>query len=272
MSERIVCKPTPWFLLRAVAMLLMFGIFAVMFYKDGRWGYRDQNLSFYLSQAFKDADKQFKERKGSVTAAEWGSHAAKQTVPFPEDRTVLPEGTAVPMAWPAVLQDFDKMTVSLDEPAGKLFDDYRLSAGIKNEAPEEPFDARKIGQQWIVFWICLVLTIGALIVLLRTIRRSIAVDEEALYPVDGGKIPFADLVRMDLRKWDNKGLAFAWAKSPQGKERKVRIDGLTYGGFKKEQGEPAEALMRRLRENFRGEIIEYVAESEASAQTAPPEA
>ena len=63
----------------------------------------------------------------------------------------------------------------------------------------------------------------------------------------------------------NQGLTFAFAKTPSGGERKLRIDGLTYGGFKPEHGEPAEQLMRALRENFTGEVIEYVTEPESAA-------
>jgi hypothetical protein len=250
MSERIVCKPTPWFLLRAGAMLLMFGIFAAMFFKDGSSGYREENLAYYLQAAFKKAREDFQARK-DPTPAEWRAHAESQTVP-------------------AVLQDAEKMKSSLAERESKLFDDYRGEQKIEREAPEKPFDARKIFEQWVVFWICLVLAVGTLFVLLRTIRRNIAVDGEALYPAEGGRVPFSDLVRLDLRKWDTKGLAFAWAKGGGG-ERKIRIDGLTYGGFKKEQDEPAEVLMRRLRENFRGEIIEFVAEEAEPAKSAPPQ-
>jgi hypothetical protein len=164
------------------------------------------------------------------------------------------------MPWPPVLHDHQVLEVSLGQSAGKLFDDYRLEAGIKKEAPENPFPGRKILEQWVVFWICLALTAVALAVLLRVLGRSIAIDSEALYPATGGKVPFADLVRLDLRKWDTKGLAFAYAKTPAGGERRLRIDGLTYGGFKPEQGEPAEQLMRALRERFTGEVIEYVTE------------
>jgi hypothetical protein len=61
---------------------------------------------------------------------------------------------------------------------------------------------------------------------------------------------------LDLRKWETKGLAFIDYDGPSGKGR-LRIDGLTYGGFKKEQGEPAERLMRHIRARFSGEVLEY---------------
>lgn len=271
MSERIVCKPTPWFLLRAAAMLLMFGVFTVLFFLDGKWGYREKNLSYYVSKAFEQASNEFADREGSMSAAEWRAYAEKQSVAFPEDRSVLPDGTQVPMPWPEILRDYDAMKAARTGEKNKLFNDYRLQAGMKKDAPEHDYPAGKINEQWYVFGICLALTLGTAWVLLRTLGRSMAIDGEAFYPADGGKIPFGDLVRLDLRKWDTKGLAFAWAGRASSGERKIRIDGLTYGGFKKEQDEPAERLMGRLKENFKGEIIEYVAETEEPAEQAPPQ-
>lgn len=276
MNERIVCNPTPWFLLRAAAMLLMFGVFTVLFFVDGKWGYREKNLSFFVSKAFEQATREFNQKKDGVSPAEWRSFAEKQAIDFVHrsgndgtgEVVPVPEGTPVPMPWPPVLHDYEALKASLDQLPGKLFDDYRLASNLKKEAPENAYPARKVFEQWVVFWVCLVLAIGAVVVLLRTIGRSIAIDSEAFYPAGGDKVPFADLVRLDLRKWGTKGLAFAWAKTASGGERKLRIDGLTYGGFKKEDNEPAERLMVRLRENFSGEVIEYVIEpSEPGAGT-----
>jgi len=278
MSERIVCKPTPWFQLRAVAMLLMFGIFSVMFFIDGKWGYREKNLAYHLSKAFERASGEFKTKKDEFSPETWRAYAEKQTIDFishTKDQTEavpvpVPEGTPVPMPWPPVLHDYEAMNASLGQEPNKLLNDYRLQANLKKAVPEHDFAEHKITEQWIVFWICLVLTLGALFMLVRTRGRRLAIDEEAFYPASGGKVPFPDLARLDLRKWDTKGLAFAWAKTPSGGERKLRIDGLTYGGFKKEEGEPAETLMRRLKENFSGELIEYVTESEEPAKPAEP--
>lgn len=259
-------------------MLLMFGVFTVLFFVDGKWGYRENNLSYFVSKAFEQAAQEFKQKKDEISPEAWHAFAGKQSIDFvyraadDEEGEVVPvpEGTPVPMPWPPVLHDHAAMKAALDQPTGKLFDDYRLEAAIKKEAPDKPFPARKIFEQWVVFWICLVLSLGAVVVLLRTLGRSISIDGEALYPAGGGKVPFADLVRLDLRKWDTKGLAFAYAKAADGGERKLRIDGLTYGGFKKEQDEPAEQLMRRLRGKFSGELIEYVTEAAEPAADASP--
>jgi hypothetical protein len=253
--DSIVCKPTPWFLLRALVMLLMFGVFAVLFYIDGSTGYRKKNEVFYLHKTFEEANKDFSSQDsgGSLTPEQWKMHAEKQTVRFPEDRSVLPAELKLPMVWPAILHDYDRM-----KPLqwNKLWLEYAKERGFPAKPVDEPYDARKIGEQWVVFWICLVLAAGAAFMLVRTLRRRISADGEGITTQQGRRVPYADLKVLDLRKWDTKGLAFLDYEGGAGKGR-IRIDGLTYGGFKKEEGQPAEQLMRMIRARFSGEILEY---------------
>lgn len=253
--DAIICKPTPWFLFRALVMLLMFGVFAVLFYLDGSTGYRKKNEVFYLYKTFQIANDEFSRinSDGLLTPAEWKTHAEKQTVRFPEDRSILPANLKLPMAWPEILHDYDRM-----KPLqwNKLWLEYSKVRGFPAKPSEEPYDSRKIGEQWVVFWICLTLATGAAFVLIRTLRRSIAADQEAVTTQEGRRVPYTDLKTLDLRKWETKGLAFLDYDGASGKGR-IRIDGLTYGGFKKENDEPAERLMSRIRSRFSGEILEY---------------
>jgi len=253
-SESVLCKPTPWFLFRAVVMLLMFGVFAVLFYIDGSTGYREKNKAFYLYKTFQAANGEFAEMDsdGSLTPEAWKAHAEKQSVRFPEDRSILPADLTLPMPWPAILHDYEKMKIQWN----KLWLEYSKENGMPGKPSDEPFDARKIGEQWVVFWICLALALGAAFVLLRTLTRKISADAEGIVSQQGRRVPYGDLKTLDLRKWDTKGLAFIDYEGASGKGR-IRIDGLTYGGFKKEQGEPAETLMRLIRSRFSGEILEY---------------
>lgn len=110
-SETIVCKPTPWFLFRALVMTVMFGVFAVLFYLDGSTGYRKKNEVFYLHRAFQQANDQFAkmDAEGTLTPEAWQRHAAKQTVEFPDDRSLLPASLQLPMPWPEVLHDYKRM-------------------------------------------------------------------------------------------------------------------------------------------------------------------
>jgi hypothetical protein len=270
-AESIVCKPTPWFLLRAFVMLLMFGVFAVLFYIDGSTGYRQKNVGYYLHKAFQQANTEFSQMNsdGSLTAEAWKSHAEKQSVALPEDRSVLPTELKLPLLWPEVLHDFARM-----KPLqwNILWREYTKENGMNASPPEEPYTARKIAEQWIVFWICLGLSLIAAFFLIRTLGRSISVDASSITSQNGRRIPFAELKTLDLRKWETKGLAFIDHDGPSGKGR-IRIDGLTYGGFKKENDEPAERLMRLIRANFSGEIIEYTSldAPAASEDTAKPE-
>jgi hypothetical protein len=254
-SESILLKPTPWFLLRAAVMVLMFGTFSVLFYIDGSTGYRKKNENFYLHKAFQTANGEFVKMKasGSLTAEEWKAFAEKQSVAVPEDRSVLPATTPSPLPWPAILHDFERMK---PEQWNILWREYTKGLGLDASPPEEPYTSSQIRDQWVVFWICLVLTIVALYFFARTIRRSISVDGESVTTQTGKRVPFGDLKTLDLRKWETKGLAFIDYNGASGKGR-IRIDGLTYGGFKKENDEPAERLMRQIRSRFSGEIIEY---------------
>ena len=272
MSEAIVCKPTPWFLLRAVAMLLMFGIFAAMFFKDGKWGYRDQNLAYYTWKGFEDASNQFTARQSEMSPAQWQAYAAEQEIALPEDRSILPVGTPERIAWPEILGDFDAMKAGAENPRSQLFDPYREAVGMKTKVPEHDHIAQKIFEQWVVFWICLVLALGALVVLVRTITRSIKLENQILYPAGGGAVPLSKITRVDMRRWKGKGLAFAWAPDDKGGERKIRIDGLTYGGFKPEEGQPAEKLMEGILAGFSGELIDYESSEETSEEKPEPAA
>lgn len=268
-AESIVCKPTLWFISRAAVMLLMFGTFAVLFYIDGSTGYRKKNESFYLNKTFQQANTEFSRMNsdGSLTAGEWEKFAAKQDVQFPADRSLLPTSLQLPMPWPDILRNYDKM-----KPLqwNILWREYTKERGLNSSPPEEPYTAQKIHEQWIVFGICLVLALLAAFFLIRTLGRSISADGEAITTQLGRRVPFSDLKILDLRKWDTKGLAFLDFDGASGKGR-IRIDGMTYGGYKKENDEPAERLMRHIRARFSGEIIEYAAVSSDESTDGPAE-
>ena len=162
------------------------------------------------------------------------------------------------MPWPAILHNYERM-----KPLewNILWREYTKERGLNSSPPEEPYDAQKIKEQWIVFIICAVLAVTAAFFLLRTLKRSISADSEAITTQQGKRVPYSDLTKLDLRKWETKGLAFIDYDGASGKG-KIRIDGLTYGGFKKENDEPAERLMRQIRAHFSGEITEYAAVTE----------
>jgi len=260
-NEQIICKPTHWFILRAAAMLAMFGVFSVLFYIDGTSGYRKKNYEYYLHATFEPATKEFARMNsdGALTAEQWKAFAEEQKVGFPADREVLPKDLKLPMFWPPILTNYEKVKPLQSH---LLWQEYSGENELGKTPPEHPFDAKKIHEQIIVFYICLGLFLVTLFFLIRTMLRSIRADDEALTTVTGKRIPYNDMKTLDLRKWDTKGIALVDYDGGR-----ARIDGLTYGGFKKEHDEPAERLMKKIRSNFSGEIIEYTTVTEEKPAT-----
>ncbi|MGA0846455.1 MAG: hypothetical protein ACO3RV_07935, partial [Luteolibacter sp.] len=68
-TDAIVCKATPWFILRAVVMFAMFAVFAAWFYLDASTGYRKKNYVYFLHQTFERASNEFSKlnEKGDLT-------------------------------------------------------------------------------------------------------------------------------------------------------------------------------------------------------------
>ena len=256
----IVCKPTRWFISRVLLILLMLVVFAVLFFIDGSTGYREKNMVYFLHRNFQTANEQFAsmKAKGGLTPDLWKEYAAKQSVQFPDDHSTLPANLKLPMPWPAVLHDYDKM---LPMQWNKLWLEYSGKEGLSSNPSEQPYDAGKIHEQWVVFWICVGLTLVSVFIFLRTMSRRIEGDEEGVRSQQGKKISYGSMKRLDLRKWASKGLAFIDYEDGSG-QGKIRIDGLTYGGFNLAQDEPAERLMKLIRSKFSGEIVDYAVASE----------
>ena len=259
-SESIVCRPTRWFLIRALAMLAMFGVFTVWFFYDAEIGYRGKNEAFFTERAFHRAVADFTRlnAEGDLTPEAWREHASAQDIEFPDDAGILPRTLEQPVPWPEILHDYDNLRPLNPRT---IWVEYTGALGMSDKVPEEYYTPRKIYEQWVVFWVCLALTLATVFFLVRTLRRSIVVDGESVTDATGLRVAHEDLTLLDLRKWDTKGIAFAEYQSPSGRGR-MRLDGLTYGGFRHEDGQPAERMMEKLRENFTGEILEYTTAGE----------
>jgi len=264
-----VCKPTKWFLCRALAMLVMFSVFAVLFLMDGIWGYRDKNLQWYVHENFVKAGTDFQnmETEGEFTETSWQDYAKSQKCKFPEDGAdILPRGTNLEMSWPEILVNgYGVMTdKGAQNGAVALWDEYSSSKKWDKDPGDKPMHAGKIKEQFYATAVTGVLIAVTLFFLIRTLRRSIHADDEALYTQEGRRILYSDMVRIDKRKWDTKGLALIYYKDG-GEEKKTKIDGMVYGQFKEEDGAPAEKLFAYVMKQFKGEVIEYVSVDEDEA-------
>lgn len=260
-----VCKPTRWFIWRAVAILAMFTVFLVLFLQDGFWGYREKNLQHYLFENFKDAGIRFQtmqEEADDFSEQQWKEFAAAQQCKFPADaKNIMPRDADLEMMWPDLLVNgYDTMSLKGGQNgAVKLWEDFAVTRKWDASPIEHPMDAGKIREQFYSAGVTGVLMVITLFIMLRTMRRSISADEEALYTQDGRRIAYADMVRIDKRKWETKGLALIYYKEGE-TEKKAKIDGMVYGQFKEEDGAPAEQLFKYVMDRFKGEVIEYLEE------------
>ena len=80
-DEELVCKPTKWFLLRAAAMVVMFGVGAFFFFKDYKIGYPKKNVERYYRLAFEQAKDDFsKHLQSGQDGSAWEAFAGEQKV------------------------------------------------------------------------------------------------------------------------------------------------------------------------------------------------
>ena len=265
-QEAPICKPSKWFLWRAIAMLVMVSVFGLLFLYDGLWGYKEKNLQYFLHDTYTRAGEIFQEmqKEGGLTEAKWKKFAEKARCAFPDgSQSILPKGTDLKMSWPKNLVNSFSL---MDDKGGQnaaveLWKDYAASKKWDIDPGEHPKDEGKIREQFVAAAIAGLLVLITLFFLFRTMRRSIHADEEALYTQDGRKIRYSDMVRVDKRKWDTKGIALIYYKDGD-VEKKAKIDGMVYGQFSEENGAPAEKLFAYVMERFKGEVIEYISPDE----------
>ena len=258
-------------------MALMFGVGAYMFFKDWKWGYPEKNVERFYFLAFEDAKEAFAEHlEEGKSPADWENFAQSQKIfreiDEPDEKVedasaILPADTNFETPWPQILADFEtyqplyesgKNTAS--PPGWKKFsnsDGREWPEKSEKSLKTEP----KIKEQLYIGIFCSILFLGALFFFLRTNGRSMKVDEVGYYPPGGKLIPYGDIKRIDARKWDTKGLAYVFYEQ-EGSEKKAKIDGMVYGQFKKEDGEPAQKLYERILANFQGELIELAPDDE----------
>jgi len=252
----ITCKPTNWFNFRVIAMFAMFTIFAIYFAYDWKFGYRKKNLVHHVHKEFEKAGAK---RMKIETAEAWSDYAKDRNFELEKLKDVLPADVKLPMEWPESLK-----TIGKESDANNWLESWKAYSDTKgwdSNPPKKSHDAKSIQEQ--LYW-----GIGSgllglipLFFFLRTTQRSMRVDDEAYYDPSGKRIPFTDIKKIDKRKWDTKGLAYLFYDE-DGSEKKVKVDGLVYGQFKEEDGAPAEALFKRILDNFSGELIELAPEEE----------
>lgn len=252
-GSEIICRPTKWFVWRALLMLVMFGGFGTYFLYDWKIGYPKKNYIVANYQAFTVAGQTWANDGARREPEAWKKFVSSQTIPFNGDQSLYPSDTDFEEKWPEILIKIG------DSNSSELWKEYSKEKGWPQQIDpdEDGKSKRKINEQIWAASACFILTTLTLFFLIRTKGRVMKVDDEGYYPPGGVLIRFSDITKLDKRKWETKGLATLTYRAGEEK-RKAKIDGMVYGQFKEEDGAPAEALFQRILANFEGELIELV--------------
>lgn len=261
MSENlpIVCKATSWFKSRAVLMFLVFTGLGAWFYVDGNTGYRKKNEVYYLNENFRTAEEIFTQKttgEDALDAEGWKAFVAKQKLEFPEDAEhILPRDLDLDQPWPEELADYE--TIQTNGNVVSVWEDYASRIGIGSEPGEKPYSKDDITEQFWMTGVCGVLSLATVFFGLRTLGREMVAGETTFSTPGKKPVEYDKITKLDKRKWNNKGLATVYY-TEDGEEKKGRIDGFCYGGFKKEEDQPAEQYIAVVEKKMSGEILEYV--------------
>ena len=234
-SGIIECRVTPWYFRRMGMLAAMLVIFAALFLYDGKWGYPAKNKKAEVKDHFEEEVlKGYDKAKSSNTLDAWRAEMKAKN-------------------WPVDVNG---------EPPKWL--GYAAEHGM-DEKPKKYSD-REIEEQ---FWwgggmLVVALVVGVLVIMNK--GKVLRGYEDRFVTPDGTEVRFAEVFKIDKRKWATKGLATVHYKpGGQGAEKRAVIDCLKFD----EKG--AEAVLQRLLSAFSGELIEKIEEpDEASENQSTP--
>lgn len=252
-NSPIICRPTRDTFVRFTIVLLAFLGFGLYFFYDGSVGYRKANEVYFSYQAFArlgtGADTAFPQggapaQRPLIRAEQVGNELMVDGL-YP-----LPAGCAAALSTPPEAADHAAMQKSWAD----CWTTYSARMHFPVKPAEHPYDTAAIREQWLAGGVCMLVSAGIIFLMLRTGRRVMALEGDLVTAAGRRQFRVADITRLDLRQWGKgfKGVAYATVGG-----RRIRMDGMTYGGFEPAAGQPAESLMQALLAQYQGEILEY---------------
>lgn len=256
----IICKATLDTFVRLGIVTAAFLGFAVYFFYDGALGYRHQNEAICSFKAFAELGNQVsgcpeplwkarREASPLIEARQEGD--ALFAVDAKGHRYPLPADCEAARSCPPEARDYAAMTRSWND----CWAAYSKRMRFPIKPGEHPHDEGAIREQWIAGGLFSGIGLILLALALRTYRRELSLRGDTITAA-GQQFSLSDISLIDLRQWGAgfKGVAYFTVKG-----KRIRIDGMTYGGFNEAKGEPAEQFMKAVLARYQGDIIEYEA-------------
>lgn len=253
----ITCKPTRDTFIRFGVVLAAFFGFGLYFFYDGSVGYRLQNEVYFSHEAFAALGQQVEKSAPASWKAMTASSPLLPAVQLEDGPAIvwtgemvfpLPKDCEATRSCPPEVQDYHAMS--------KGWNDCWLAYTGRMRYPatpcEHPHDEGAIREQWYAGGGCMVVSLLIIWLMVRTKNRVLALEGDTVTAA-GRQFRVADITQLDLRQWWGKGVKGAAYATVNG--RKIKMDGMTYGGFG-EKG-TADAFMKALLAQYKGEILEY---------------
>ena len=257
-NNDIICRPTLDTFVRFCIVLAAFLGFGMYFFYDGAVGYRKANEVYYSYRAFAELGD-----KATAVYSDNNWESERRNTPLIETRIVngapvatdenhvypLPTNCEAARTCPPETYDFQAMAKSWND----CWTNYTARMHYPSQPADHPYDEAAIREQWYAGGVCMAISAALLILMIRTARRVMELSGDTITAA-GRTFSITDISRLDLRQWGKgfKGVAYATVNG-----KKIRLDGMTYGGFDPKKGEPAEAFMQALLARYKGGILEY---------------
>lgn len=260
MSETdIICKVTPDTFIRFGIVITALLGFAAYFFYDGSVGYRSVNEQVACYRAFATLG----EEALTATESAWAVRTEKPLLAAERqgDDWVYADAAGHVYPLPLGCESVESCPPEVRDLAAmrKGWSDCWAAYSARRHFPIKPaehgYDAAAIREQWYAGALFSVTGFVLLGFALRTRGRELALRGDQVTAA-GQTFAVADIQSIDLRQWGPgyKGVAYLRVGG-----RKIKADGMTYGGFSRAKGEPAEKFMKALLALYKGEIIDYEA-------------
>ena len=174
----------------------------------------------------------------------WEDFARKNEYPLTKDESSESEGG---------FEKFESLYNAFESSKGKRkWSLYGTLSGKKGWSNSEPkyHNSSEILAQIIIGSILLLSALYVLVLTLINSGRSIGFDEVSFTTEKGLVIDFKTINKIDIRKWNKKGLAYVFYVNDRGLPSKTVIDDLKYKG--------ADEILERIKNEFTGELVENV--------------
>ncbi len=269
-SSPIVCRPTKDTFIRFFIILAAVWGFALYFFYDGSIGYHKKNAAYFSFKAFADGGAD----ASLLSTNEWRNkhkdslfHTVKGYTYNRDENRMEADGKSYPLPSSTTLEYAHERPAEFLDHAmmSTRWNDAWKDFSSRNRYPlkpgDKPYDQATVDEQWIAGGVCLLLGGIILYFIIRTSRRVLSLDGTQVQAV-GKSFSVNEISRIDIRQWGPgfKGVAYFTVDG-----KKLKIDGMTYGGFDSKNDAPAEKFMQSLLAIYQGDLIEYASEEDDSS-------